>query len=165
MPDTSTARTVLSGAPTPPRTAQQRWWRGWLVTAHRRPGDDARDHGFALLESLFVIPLVFTIILSAVQLGEWWYARQLALSAAQEGARTARAYDGTDAAGATSASGYLTQIDGPGGRILLDPTVTVQRSPTLITVTVQGRVPAILPFLPSTVNEQSSGVPETFVPG
>lgn len=134
------------------------------MPARRRADPDEQDKGFALLEALFVIPLVFTIILSAIQLGEWWYARQLAQSTAQEAARTARAYNGTDAAGVTAGTDYLTGIDGRGGRILLGPTVTVQRTANLVTVHVRGHVPAVLPFLPNTVDEQSSGVPETFVP-
>lgn len=116
------------------------------------------------MEALFVIPLVFVIILAAAQLAELWYARQLALSAAQEGARAARAYNGTDAAGSSSATGYLTRVDGRGGRILLNPTVTVRRGPTQVTVTVHGHVPVLLSFIPSAVEEQSRGVPETFVP-
>lgn len=117
-----------------------------------------------MLESILVIPVVFAMILGILQAGLWWYARQVALTTAQQAARSARDYNATSADGTASATSYLHQVNGSGGGILLNPTVTVDRGPATVTVTVHGHVPAILPFLPSDVSATASGPVEQYEP-
>lgn len=129
--------------------------------ARRRVRDDS---GLALLESVLTIPVAFIMILAVLQAGLWWYARQLAATAADEAARAARAYQATPADGTRSGTTYIAQVDGHGSRVLLAPTITVDRGATTVTVHVHGHVPALLPFLPTQVDEQATGPIENFQP-
>lgn len=132
--------------------------------AWRRVRDEDNDRGLALLESVLTIPVAFVMILAVLQTGLWWYARQLANTAADEAARAARAYQAAPADGTRSGTTYLAQVDGHGSRVLLDPTITVDRGATTVTVHVHGHVPALLPFLPTQVDEHATGPIESFQP-
>src|SRR4051794_1586676 len=97
---------------------------------HSRPCQGRRepDAGLSGLEAVFTIPVVMAMILGILQAAMWWYARQVALTAAQEGARAARAYQATNADGAAKATNYLGQVQGRSGSILNDPHVSVRRN-------------------------------------
>lgn len=130
----------------------------------RARDDESDDRGLALLESVLTIPVAFVMILAVLQTGLWWYARQLAATAADQAARAARAYQATPADGTRGGTTYLTQVDGHGSRVLLGPSITVERGASTVTVHVHGHIPALLPFLPTQVDEQVTGPIETFQP-
>lgn len=132
-----------------------------LLGVRSRQGD---DRGLALLESVLTIPIAFAMILAILQTALWWYARQLAATAADQAARAARAYHATAADGSDSGARYLTEVDGNGDRVLLAPSISVTRGATTVTVHVRGHIPALLPFLPTQVDEQASGPTEQFEP-
>jgi Flp pilus assembly protein TadG len=117
-----------------------------------------------MLEAIFTIPVVMFMIFGILQAGMWWYGRQLALTAAQEGARAARAYQASDADGTAQAVSYLRQVQGGSGPALADPSVSVLRSGDTVTVVVRGQVPSLLPGLTVSVEASSSGPVEAFVP-
>jgi Flp pilus assembly protein TadG len=142
------------------------------MTTHRAAGqpragvprrvDD--DRGLALLEAVLTVPVAFVMILAVLQTGLWWYGRQLAATAADQAARSARAYQATNADGTASGTIYLDQVDGHGSSVLLGPRITVDRGATTVTVHVYGHIPALLPFLPTQIDEQATGPIETFQP-
>ncbi len=125
----------------------------------RAAGDGNR--GTSIVEFVITMPALLAAILLIVQIGLWQYARHVALAAAQEGDRAARAYNGTANDGRQAAERYLA---GLAPTLLQEPTVTADRSVSTATVRVRGRVRLILPGLAFTVSEESSGPVERFVP-
>src|SRR4051794_8840941 len=115
------------------------------------------DAGLSTLEAVFTVPVVMLMILGIVQAGMWWYVRQLAFTAAQEGARAARAYQATNADVTAKATSYLSQVDRGTGSILNDPQISVRRSGNTVTVEVRGHVVSLVPGLSVSVEVTSSG--------
>jgi len=113
------------------------------------------ERGSATLSLAIVFPVVLLLIFSAVQGGLYYYARSVALAAAEEGLRDARAEGGTSAAGAQRAQAFLA--DAGGASILENPAVTTSRSATNTSVTVAGTAPSVLPGMSFTVSQTASG--------
>lgn len=80
--------------------------------------------------------LIFPGVLALFFLGLQWsmhaWASSIALASAQDGARAAAAFDGSEAAGLDAAAQAIK------GDVLQDPQVQVERNPTTTTVTVTG---------------------------
>src|SRR4051794_25511254 len=134
------------------------------MSARPSRGCRERDAGLSTLEAVFTVPVIMLMILGIVQAGMWWYARQVALTAAQEGARAARAYEASNADGAAKANSYLSQVDGGTGSILNDPQISVRRSGDTVTVEVRGHVVTLVPGLSVSIDVTSTGPAEVFVP-
>lgn len=100
---------------------------------------------FALL-----FPLVLMLFFIALQWAMYAWASAIALAAAQDGARAASGYEASEASGRKAAAEAIT------GDVLRDPTVTVDRSATLTTVTVRGRAIAIFGVPVLTVSRSAS---------
>ncbi|MFI0937805.1 TadE/TadG family type IV pilus assembly protein [Streptomyces sp. NPDC021020] len=128
----------------------------------------ADDRGMTAIEFVFLTPVVFGIIFLTVQFAMYYFATHVAIAAARAGAREARtqaAVSGSDWQGKArkKADGY---IDGMGGSLLTNPTVTVQRVKghrDRISVRVKGHVPSIL-GIGITVDRTSEGPIEQFMP-
>jgi Flp pilus assembly protein TadG len=134
-----------------------------MHTRLRRGGREP-DAGLATLEALFTIPVILLMIFGILQTAMWWYARQVALTAAQEGARAARAYDATDADGVAEATSYLSQVQGGSAPVLANSQVSMQRSANTVTVRVRGHVVSLVPGLSVSIDVTSTGPVEVFVP-
>jgi Flp pilus assembly protein TadG len=134
-----------------------------MHTRLRRGGREP-DAGLATLEALFTIPVILLMIFGILQTAMWWYARQVALTAAQEGARAARAYDATDADGVAKATSYLSQVQGGSAPVLANSQVSMQRSANTVTVRVRGHVVSLVPGLSVSIDVTSTGPVEVFVP-
>ncbi|TDD96027.1 TadE family protein [Jiangella asiatica] len=67
------------------------------------------ERGSATLETVILWPAVFLLIFGVVHAGIWFHARNLALAAAQEGARAASMAEG--AGGAARAAQFLAGRD------------------------------------------------------
>ncbi|MFZ0322657.1 MAG: TadE family protein, partial [Actinomycetes bacterium] len=76
-----------------------------------RPGS-SRDRGSASLEVAILGPALLLLIFSIVQAGLWFYARSLALAAAQEGVTAARSYDADPGTGISRAQSFIEQQAG-----------------------------------------------------
>ena len=113
------------------------------------------------MEAAIIFPLLLLLTMTVFQVALWWHARHVAQAAAQEGARTARAYQSTAAAGQARAEDYLSAL---ASRLLPQRTVTVSRTPTEVTVSVDARVVGIVPGLRLQVSETASGPVERYVP-
>lgn len=100
--------------------------------------------------------LIFPGVLAMFFFGLQWsmhaWASSIALASAQDGARAAAAYDGTEADGSEAAAKAIT------GDILQDPVVVVDRGATTTTVTVTGSALSIF-GLPFPTVEKSVAVP------
>lgn len=103
---------------------------------------------------VILFPVLLIMLFGAVQAGLYFHARNLAMSAAQEGARVAAAYDSTTGRGAAAAREFAAAA---GAR-----NVSVSASSTATTTTVMVTVdsPNLLDFLiPDMPIHQSATMP------
>ena len=121
------------------------------------------DRGFGTVEAVLTIPVMVLMILGTVQVALWWYSHQLAQTAAQEAARTARSYLSTADAGQAEGYSYLNKVDS-GGTALHHPAITVTRGAKTVTVTVKGDIVSLVPFVSPTVSIKVTAPIETYVP-
>src|SRR5215218_8633813 len=108
----------------------------------RRAGND--DQGFATVEFIVAFPLVLLLVWIGFQLVFVFFANRVALAAAEEGARAARSYTGSAAAGDARAHRFLDEL---GSGVLRQPTVQAYRTPQRAGVVVEGRPQQLVPGL------------------
>lgn len=122
----------------------------------RTDGPD-RDRGSISLEIAILGPVLLLLIFTIVQFGLWFYARNLALAAAQEGVTAARAYGASPGAGVTRARTFLDQQAGDS----LTQTVATSSGSTAtrVRIEVTGRALSIIPGLPGLQVTQSADAP------
>ena len=125
----------------------------------RSPRD--RDRGSVSLEIAILGPALLLLIFSIVQAGLWFYARSLALAAAQEGVTAARSYQANPNSGRSRAQSFL---DEQAGDSLTGTTVTSAGStPTRVRIKVTGRALSVLPGIPGLkVTQAADGPVERF---
>ncbi|WP_328349147.1 pilus assembly protein [Streptomyces sp. NBC_00445] len=132
------------------------WWRG------RRWRDDRGD---ASIQMAIVFPFVLLATMAVIQASMWYYARQIALTAAREGATAARSYQATPADGAARARDVLGRVAGDS---LLNPGVstagsTAERVRIQVTGTAQSMIPGVAGLQ---VSQSASGAVERWtIPG
>lgn len=96
------------------------------------------------LSLAIVFPAVLTMVLLVVQASLWWYARQVALTAAREGAEAGRSSQAASAQGAARARAaeFLERSDG----VVSDPRISLDGTTrTEIRITVTVRAQSLLP--------------------
>lgn len=118
------------------------------------------DFGYSVLEAAITVPLIFFLLMAIVQWAVVWHARSVADAAAQEGLRSAEAYQSTAASGQDAAQNFLAQT---APHALRGATVTVTRSGTTVTVHVHAPVMAVIPFGNYSVDSTVSGPIERYV--
>ena len=103
------------------------------MPATRRPrtrqSRDCGDRGSSAVELVLLTPVLLVAVFLIVQFALWYHARGIVLAAAQEGARAARAEQGSAAAGQARAHAYL---DALGGDLVTDAAATVTRGPDTV---------------------------------
>jgi Flp pilus assembly protein TadG len=126
----------------------------------------AGDRGSSAIELAILAPALLILTMLAVQWALWFQARQVALNAAQAGARIARAQQ--PGWPAQSVSGALTFYQLVGTKLLGGPAASVNPAggrPSQVFVTVTGTVPTLIPLIsPLTVTETAGGPVECFRP-
>lgn len=129
--------------------------------ARRRDAGRLRggDAGYSVVEVVITFPVLMLLVMFVVQFALLWHARHVAEAAAQDGLRSARGYSSTAELGQRDAQSYLAQV---APRLLLQPTVDVQRTQTTVTVRVHAGVLSIVP-LGLGVDETAVGPVERFV--
>jgi Flp pilus assembly protein TadG len=134
--------------PAQPR-ARRRWWHD--------------DHGESSVQMAILFPFVLLVTLAVIQASLWYYARQIALTAAREGVTAARAYQATPADGALRARDVLTRTAGDS---LLSPAVsTAGTTPERVRIQVTGTAPSLLPGVSGLrIAQEASGPIERWVP-
>jgi Flp pilus assembly protein TadG len=134
-------------------------------TSRNTPARDgpraAGDRGMISLELAILFPALLLVVFTTIQAALWYHARSLALAAAQEGVRAARAEDSTLADGRAAAQAFL---DRAAADTLLDTTVSTAGSgSTQVRVVVRGRALSVLPGIGGpTVAQESRGTVERF---
>ena len=118
-----------------------------------------RDAGAVVAELAVVFPALLLILLGVFQFAAWYLAGEIALGAAQEGARAARLRTGTEAVGRASAWHFIEQANG--GQ-LLAPRVQVDRGPEDVRVEVSGHAVSLVPGLSLPVRHTAAGEVERF---
>lgn len=96
------------------------------------------------MELTIVFPVVLLLVMTLIQAALWFYARSVALGAAQEGARQGRLQPASTARADTAAQAFL---DRTARDLLTARSVTVAGSPTTIDVTVTGTSISLFPGL------------------
>jgi len=91
-----------------------------------------------------------------VQAGLHYYARSVALAAAQEGARAAAVQGATAAAGSQAASAF---VDTAGAELLVGPQVIASRTAQTATVVVTGTSISLVPGYDGFPIRQQASVP------
>ena len=118
------------------------------------PRREARDRGSVSLEIAILGPAVLLLIFSIVQAGLWFYARSLALAAAQEGVTSARSYGADPNSGITRAQSFLAQ---QAGDSLTQTSVSSAGSTAiLVRIQVSGRALSVFPGVPGIEVTQSA---------
>lgn len=127
-------------------------------TGGRRPRDDGAA---ATLELVVLAPVMLAMIFTLIQ-GAWYlHARNVAMAAAEQGVRAARALGSTDGAGTAAAEAFITQAGGD--KVLPGSSVSTDGSAREVTVTVTGSSIQLVPGLPGfPVRQTATGPRERF---
>jgi Flp pilus assembly protein TadG len=130
-----------------------------VISSRRRLGRqrDCADRGSVSLELVVVFPVLLLIIFGGMQGALYYYARSVALAAAQEGSRAAGAETATAGDGQRAASGFVTQAGG--ADVLRASQVSSSRSATSATVTVTGQSLSLLPGFGGFTVTQTASAP------
>lgn len=115
------------------------------------------DRGSATLEIAILGPAILLLVFAIVQAALWFYARNLALAAAQEGADAARGYQSSSDAGVTRAQAFLRRAAGDS---LQAVTVSASGSTaTTVRIEVHGHSLSVFPGLQGPSVTQSAQAP------
>lgn len=126
-----------------------------------RDGGGRSESGLATVELVIVFPVMFFAILLTIEFGLYFHASHVATAAAQEGARAARAEDGTEAAGSDRARALVADT---GAQVLLSPQVVATRGSDVVRVEVTGDAASVLPGISLPVHSVAGGTVERFRP-
>ncbi len=99
------------------------------------------DRGSAAVEHLIVYPVLLLLIFAVVQSGVWWHARNVALAAAESGAREGRVA-GSPQVGVDTAQAYLDQL--ANGTFTSVGVSSAGSNAEQVQVTVTGTVPSLM---------------------
>ncbi|MET8453128.1 TadE family protein [Streptomyces sp. NPDC005209] len=110
-----------------------------------------------------IFPFVLLATVAVIQASMWYYARQIALTAAREGATAARTYQSSPAAGAAQARSVLARTAGDS---LRSYSVSASSDGQRVRVSVSGVALSMIPGVPGLrVSQSASGPVEKWVPG
>ena len=117
------------------------------------------ETGITSTEVAIVMPAMLIVILFVFQVALFWHAKQAADVAAEEAVDAAQVADATEADGVAGANTILSQAGN-----LRNATVSVTRDPAtgLVTATVAGEAPSIIPFGSWSVRAASQAPIEEF---
>jgi Flp pilus assembly protein TadG len=136
-------------------------------TRLRRLRERARgrdERGSISLELVVVFPAVLLALFLGIQIALYYHARNVALAAAQEGLRTARAENGTAALGQQRAYEFITNAGG--ASVLTSVRVDPSRTTTQASITVVGNALSVIPGIPlPAVRQTAAGPVERFTTG
>lgn len=117
-------------------------------------------------------PILFFLIFATVQFALYFFARHVAIAAAQEGARVARAEaanpaENWSADAKSKANAWISQLAPSllsGSRVVTSTKGTRGADGWTVSVTVTATVPSLIPGTTMRVSETSSGPIEQFIP-
>ncbi|MFF0386837.1 TadE family protein [Streptomyces sp. NPDC004286] len=119
----------------PLATLRQRWRTRLAVRG---------DQGETAVSMAIVFPFVLLVTVAVVQASMWYYARQIALTAAREGVTAARAYQAGPGEGAARAQNVLARTAGDSLRgYAVSAGSTGQRVQVRVSGTAQSMIPGL----------------------
>lgn len=119
------------------------------------------ERGSTSLELVILFPVVLLLIFAGIQGALYYHARNVALSAAQQGVRAAKAENGSSDQGRQAAQAFVDQAGGD--NVMTGVNVTSNRGANEATVTVTGRPLSVIPgVLNFTVSQTAQGPIEVF---
>ena len=119
------------------------------------------DAGSATLEIAILGPALLLLIFTIVQTALWFYARNLALAAAQEGVGAGRNYGSAPDVGVARARSFLDR--NASDSLQFTDVTSTGSTPTTVRISVTGRSLSVLPGLPGmTVTQSAEGPVERF---
>lgn len=116
------------------------------------------DRGDSSIEMAILLPIVILVTMMVVQGAMWYYAREVALTAAREGVSAGRVYDSSPGVGVQRAYTVLNRYapssfsDAPG-------VSSAGSTAKQLVITVHGRAASIIPGLPGLTITQSASSP------
>ena len=117
------------------------------------------EAGLTSTELAVLMPVLIALVLVPFQVALWWHAKQVADGAAREAIDAAQVVAATEADGVRAAQWFL---DAAGN--IVEPDVTVIRTPDTVTAHVAGRAPRLLPGFDWRVTAYAVGPVERFIP-
>jgi Flp pilus assembly protein TadG len=123
------------------------WWQG------RRWRDDRGDTS---IQMAIIFPFVLIATVAVIQASMWYYARQIALTAAREGVSAARAYQQGPADGAAQARNVLGRTAGDS---LSGYSVAASSDGQRVRIQVSGTALSMIPGVPGLEVTQSASGP------
>lgn len=134
---------------------------GTRVPRRRRDPRRRDERGSTSLELVILFPVVLLLIFAGIQGALYYHARNVALSAAQQGVRAAKAENGSSDQGRQAAQAFVDQAGGD--NVITGVNVTANRGANEATVTVTGRPISVIPgILNFTVSQTAQGPIEVF---
>ena len=109
------------------------------MTIRDRLRDDER--GSATIEAVVILPVLFGLLFTALQIGLYFYGRTAASSTASVGARAAAAENGTGQACRQAATAFAASL----ADALSNPQITCAATATTVTVRVTGTTLSVIP--------------------
>ena len=100
------------------------------------------ERGAVTVEMVVLMPVLLATLFGGIQAGVVFHARHIAIAAAQEGARTAAAYQASLPDGISTATNTAANW---AAQTLTGIRVTGQRTTTRVSITVQGSAISLLP--------------------
>lgn len=111
----------------------------------RRSATD-RQRGSVTLEMVILFPVLLIMLFAGVQAGLYFHARNIAMSAAQEGARVAASYESTPSKGQAAARDFATFA---GARsVSASASSTATTTTVIVTVESPNLMPWLIPVMP-----------------
>jgi Flp pilus assembly protein TadG len=115
------------------------------------------DRGDTSIQMVIVLPFIILFAMLIAQASMWYYAREVAQTAAREGVSAGRTYHSSIDAGTSRAREVASQI---GGNSLLGIGVSPSGSSAdRITITVSGHAPSVIPGMTGPSISQSASGP------
>lgn len=112
------------------------------------------------LELAFLAPLVMMILFTIVQAGFYYYARDVALTAAQQGVETARVHGATLGEGEGQTWDLLHRTGGS----ITGPGVAGSQTGATVQITVTGTVTTFIPGLTFHLSQTATAAKEQLTP-
>jgi Flp pilus assembly protein TadG len=123
-----------------------------------------RERGSATLEIAVLGPTLLLLVFTIVQASLWFYARSLALAAAQEGVAAGRAYGASVAVGVQHADDWIER--NAGDSLLGSHVMASVANGTTVRIEVSGHSLSVLPGVPGMpVRQAAQGAVERFTVG
>lgn len=125
-------------------------------------GRPTGERGAASVELVIIFPVVLLLVMTLIQAALWFYARSIALGAAEEGAHAGRLQPTSPTRAQSAAQDFLGET---AQDLLSSRDVTVAGSPTTIQVTVTGTSISLFPGLAGwSVTQSAAGPVERSTP-